>query len=136
MRAWGTGPFENDAAEAFAAELDAADPDQRELLIRSALQDSVDADDSLDAETAGRAVAAAAVVAASYPGAPRIESDYAPEFLALDNVPPPAPDLPSLAHEALDRVEEPDSGWVELWRKADSLADAEGTLEFIRDNLA
>jgi Domain of unknown function (DUF4259) len=135
MRVWDTGPFENEVAEAFAIDLDNADPDQREVLIRAALQEVVDAEDAVDARTAFRGVAAASIVAASCPGAPRIESDFAPEFLTLDNVPPPGPDLPPLAHDALDRVEEKDSGWSELWQKADSLHDAVGTLEFIRDSL-
>jgi hypothetical protein len=135
MRTWGTGPFENEVAEAFATELDDADPDERDMLVRRALQEAVDADDGVSVETAARAIAAAAVVAASLPGAPRIESDYAPEFLARDNPPEPAPDLPSLASEALDRVEERDSGWTQVWRKEDSLDEALGTLELIRDPL-
>jgi hypothetical protein len=135
MRTWGTGPFENETAEAFATELDNADPDVREVLLRQALQDAVDADDGVDVETAARAVAAAAVISASLPGAPRIESDYAPEFLALDDLSEPAPDLPPLAGEALDRVEESRSAWLSLWREDDSLEDAIGTLELIRDPL-
>src|SRR5690348_10727115 len=90
MRTWGTGPFENEVAESFATELDSADPDEREMLLRQALQAAVDVDDGVDVETAARAVAAAAVVSASLPGAPRIESDYAPEFLALDDLQEPA----------------------------------------------
>jgi hypothetical protein len=135
MRTWGTGPFENEAADALATELDSADPDQREMLLRQALQDAVDADDGVDAGTAARAVAAAAVVSASLPGAPRIESDYAPEFLALDDPPEPAADLAPLASEALDRVEENGSAWLELWREDDTVEDALGTLELIRDPL-
>jgi Domain of unknown function (DUF4259) len=135
MRTWGTGPFENEAAEALATELDNADPDEREMLLRQALQDAVDADDGVDAGTAARAVAAAAVVSASLPGAPRIESDYTPEFLARDDPPEPAADLPPLASEALDRVEENGSAWLELWREDDAVDDALGTLELIRDPL-
>jgi hypothetical protein len=135
MHVWGTGPFDNDVAEAFATELDDVDPDQREILIRRALQESLDAENSLDVERAFRAEAAASVVAASCPGAPRIESDYAPEFLVLDEVQPPPPDLPPLAHEALERIEERDSAWYKLWQKADNLDEAVGTLDFIRDAL-
>jgi hypothetical protein len=135
MRTWGTGPFENEVAEAFATELDSADPDEREMLLRQALQAAVDVDDEVEVETAARAVAAAAVVSASLPGAPRIESDYAPEFLALDDLQEPASDLPPLANEALDRVEENGSAWLKLWREDDNLDDALGTLELIRDPL-
>lgn len=135
MRTWGTGPFENEVAEAFAIELDNADPDEREMMQRRALQAAVDADDGVDVETAARAVAAAAVVSASLPGAPRIESDYAPEFLARDDLSEPAADLPSLANEALDRIEESGSAWLKLWREDESLEDALGTIELIRDPL-
>src|SRR5689334_6946900 len=135
MQTWGTGPFENEAAEAFATELDNADPDVREVLLRQALRDAADAEEGVDEDTAARAVAAAAVVSASLPGALRIESDYAPEFLARDDLPEPAPDLPPLAGEALDRVEESRSAWLSLWREDDSLEDAIGTLELIRDPL-
>jgi hypothetical protein len=134
MHVWGTGPFDNDVAEQFATELDDADPDQRIMMLRGVEQEALDAD-SLSAELSFRAFAAAAVVAASCPGAPRIESDYAPEFLTLDDPPKLHPDLPPLAHDTLDRIEEPDSGWYKLWQKADNLHDAVETLEYVRDAL-
>jgi hypothetical protein len=137
MRTWGTGPFENEVAEAFATELDNLDPDERETRLREAMQQVVDADDGVDAESAARAVAAAAVVAASLPGGPRIESDFAPDFLAVDvaPAPEPAPDLPALASEALDRVEQDGTDWLALWGDDDALDEAIGTLELIRDPL-
>jgi hypothetical protein len=135
MRSWGTGPFENEVADDFGSELDNADPDQRELLLREALRDAVDPDDEPDVEPCLRAVAAAAVVAACCPGAPRIESEGKPEFLALGNLREPAADLPPLAYDALDRVEGPDSGWSAYWRKNDALDEALATLEPIRDTL-
>jgi hypothetical protein len=135
MRVLGTGPFDNDVAEVFATELDDADPDERLVMLRRALQSALDAEDGLDAEQAFRAFAAAAVVAASCPGAPRIESDYAPEFLTLDDPPELRPDLPPIARDALERIEEHDSGWYKLWEKADNLHDAVETLEYVRDSL-
>jgi hypothetical protein len=135
MHVWGTGPFDNDVAEEFATELDDADPDQRVVMLRGAAQEAIDADDGVATEQAFRAYAAAATVAASCPGAPRIESDYAPSFLAVDDPPELPADLPSLAHEALDRVEEPASGWYQLWLKADNLHEAVETVDFIRDSL-
>lgn len=135
MNVWGTGPFDNDVAEQFATELDDADPDQRMVMLRRALQEAVDSDEPLDADTAFRAFATAAVVAAGCPGAPRIESDYAPEFLTLDEPPKIPPDLPALARDALDRIEEPESGWYELWQKSDNPREAVETLEVVRDSL-
>ncbi|NJC73379.1 DUF4259 domain-containing protein [Planosporangium thailandense] len=135
MNVWGTGPFDNDVAEQFATELDDADPDQRVLMLRGSLQAAVDADEAVDAESAFRAFAAATVAAAGCPGAPLIESDYAPEFLTLDDPPKIPPDLPSLARDALERIEEHDSGWYQLWQKADNLREAVETLEVVRDSL-
>jgi hypothetical protein len=134
MHVWGTAPFDNDVAEAFATELDDADPDQRLMMLRGVMQEALDAED-LSAELAFRAYAAAAVVAASCPGAPRIESDYAPEFLTLDDPPQIHPDHPPIARDALERIEEPDTGWYQLWQKADNLHDAVETLEYVRDAL-
>jgi hypothetical protein len=134
MRVSGTGPFDNDVAEQLATELDDADPDQRMMMLRGVLQGALDADD-LRTEQAFRAFAAAAVVAASCPGAPRIESDYAPEFLTLDDPPKLHPDLPPLARDALERIEEPDSGWYKFWQNAGQLHDAVETLEYVRDSL-
>src|SRR5687768_3899739 len=80
--AWDSGPFDNDDAADFAAELDDADPNQRILLLRAALQAAVDSDgEDAEDETFPRAVAAAAVIAAT-----RVDtgsdSAYAPKFLS------------------------------------------------------
>ncbi|GAA1813742.1 DUF4259 domain-containing protein [Planosporangium flavigriseum] len=135
MRVWGTAPFDNDVAEEFATELDDADPDQRLVMLRRTLQAAVDAEESVDAVRAFRAFAAAAVVAAACPGGPQIESDYAPEFLTIDDPPKLQPDHPMLANDALDRIEEPDSAWYKLWEKSNNLHDAVETLEYVRDSL-
>jgi hypothetical protein len=135
MQLWGVAPFDNDIAEAFATELDDADPDERLVMLRRALQAALDAEDGLDAERAFRAYAAAAVVAASCPGGPQIESDYAPEFLTIGDFPQLHPDHPTLANDALDRLEETDSAWYKVFQKADNLHDAVETLEYVRDSL-
>jgi hypothetical protein len=62
--AWDSGPFDNDDAADFAAQLDEADPNQRIVMIREALRISD------DEETFPRAVAAAAVLAAAKAGLP------------------------------------------------------------------
>jgi hypothetical protein len=114
---WGDGPFENDDAVDFAAELDNADPIQRELIIREALQTVVDADDDADItfSDAARAVAAAAVVGYTRTGR-GIDPGEGPTFLEADDELEPLPDdLADLAREAMERVIHEDSPWRAWW---------------------
>jgi hypothetical protein len=123
--AWDSGPFDNDDAADFAGELDNADPAQRIVLIRQALQAGVDSDDE---ESFPRAVAAAAVVAAARAPIP-VDSSYAPKFLADDDGALDAPeDLVELAVLALDNLADSDSEYAEMFGEA-------GTLETLRSAL-
>jgi hypothetical protein len=136
MGIWGSGPFENDDAADFADDLDDADPAGREVLIRDALQRAVDADDVLPADDAARAVAAAAVVAASRtPGMPMDDDEDGPEFLQTGDLPPLPDDLVELAREALDRVTADESEWGELWDEAETLDEAVAALDEVRTGL-
>jgi hypothetical protein len=120
---WGDGPFENDDAVDFAAELDNADPVQRELLIREALQAVVDADadEGISFSDAARAVAAAAVVAATRTGR-GIEPGEGPTFLEVaDQVEPLPDDLADLARDAMERVIDEDSPWRAWWEGSAAL---------------
>ncbi|MCW2502972.1 MAG: hypothetical protein JWO79_1256 [Actinomycetia bacterium] len=114
MGAWGDGPFDNDDAADWAAELDAATPAERLDVIRAALAAAASAD-YLDADDGQRAVAAAAVVAAQRPGGPPLDTSYAPRILA-DGIVLDVPDeLRDLAAAALDRAAGEDSELAELW---------------------
>jgi Domain of unknown function (DUF4259) len=127
--AWDSGPFDNDDAADFAAELDDADPNQRLLLLREALQAAIDPTDDDDEEAAQpRAVAAAAIVAASRVDAAAIESGYAPKFLAAGDPLEVTDDLLELAVLALDRIAETETEWAELFGEG-------GTLDTLRDAL-
>lgn len=132
MGAWGEGPFENDTAADWCGELDDAAPEARIPMIRAALEAAADAGEYLDVEVASPAVAAAAVVASMRPGAPPVDSVYAPGFLADGVVLALPPDLPSLALRALDRITADDSEWRELWEDAGSYNAAAATLEPLR----
>jgi hypothetical protein len=129
--AWDAGPFDNDDAADFGQELDEADPNQRLVLIRQALEAVVDAEsedeDELD-EAQPRAVAAAAVLAANRLEAPAADSAYAPKFLASGDPLDASDDLLELAVLALDRVAESETEWADLFGEA-------GTLEALRDAL-
>ncbi|GIJ48830.1 hypothetical protein Val02_57160 [Virgisporangium aliadipatigenens] len=128
--AWDAGPFDNDDAADFSSELDDADPNQRVVLVRAALQAALDPDegDSDEDEAQPKAVAAAAVVAAARFGAP-VDSGYAPKFLgAEEDGLSVADDLVELAVAALDRIADSDTEWAELFGEA-------GTLDTLRDAL-
>ena len=136
MGTWGSGPFENDDAADFADELDDADPAQREVLIRGALQRAVDVDEYLEADDAARAVAAAAVVAATRtPGMPVDDDADGPEFLLTGDLNPLPEDLAGLARQALDRVAAEDSEWREAWEESDALDEAVAALDEVRSGL-
>ena len=125
--AWDAGPFDNDDAADFAAELDDADPNQRILLLRDAMQAAADIDDVIDEDIYLRALAAAAGVAAS-----RVDtvgdSGYAPKFLAGDDDFPVPDDLIELAVLVLDRLAEGNDEYAEFFDEA-------GTLESLRSAL-
>jgi hypothetical protein len=125
--AWDSGPFDNDDAADFAAELDDAGPNERIELIRRALQAAVDAT-AVEDDDLPRGVAAAAVLAAARVGTP-IDSSYAPKFLADDDSSLDVPDdLVELAVSALDAVADSDTEYAELFGEA-------GTLETLRSAL-
>jgi hypothetical protein len=125
--AWDAGPFDNDDAADFAAELDDADPNQRILLLRDALQAAADIDEDIDEDIYLRALAAAAVVAAS-----RVDtvgdSGYAPKFLAGDDDFAVPDDLIELAVLVLDRLAEGNDEYAEFFGEA-------GTIESLRSAL-
>lgn len=114
MTAWGTGPFDNDAAADFAASLDDLDPEDRVGAIRDALTEAAEESDYLEREAGGAAVAAAALVAAQQPDGEPVDSAYGPKQAI--------PDLPgglcALAVAALTRVLADDSELTELWSES------------------
>ena len=125
--AWDAGPFDNDDAADFATELDDADPNQRIVLLRDALQAAADIDDIIDEEVYLRALAAAAVVAAS-----RVDtvgdSGYAPKFLAGDDDFAVPDDLIDLAVLVLDRLAEGNDEYAEFFGEAGTLESLRGAL--------
>ncbi|MEU3724242.1 DUF4259 domain-containing protein [Streptomyces sp. NPDC031705] len=114
MGTWDTGPFDNVTAADFCGDLDEADADEREGLVRDALLRVVDTADLLEAPRADEAVAAAALVAAQCPGGEPADPVYGPEE--------PLPDLTALrdlALRALDRVMTGPSELPDLWEGED-----------------
>ena len=122
MGAWNTGPFDNDTAADWCADLDEAEAGQRVELIRSTLEAATDVD-YLDHDDAAPAVAAAAIVAATLPGSTAITSAHAPDFLLNGESLALAPDLPLLAVHALDRIVGDNSEWSSLWAENEGAFD-------------
>ncbi|GIF71407.1 DUF4259 domain-containing protein [Asanoa siamensis] len=136
MGTWDVGPFDNDAAADWCADLDDAPLERRADLIRDALDTAADPDeDYLDADLAAEAVAAAAVVAAQLPGATPLDSPYAPKSAQPGALTLPA-DLTDLAVRALDQVLGDDSEWRSLWEESADVATAAATVRALRDELA
>jgi hypothetical protein len=133
MGSWGDGPFENDTAADWSAELDSATPADRAEVIRSALVAAAHNAGYLDADLAQAAIAAAAVVAAQRPGGPPLDPTYAPQLIA-DGIVIELPDeIRELAVAALDRVGSDDSELRELWDEAPAFA---AQLTSLREALA
>ncbi|MFI1997058.1 DUF4259 domain-containing protein [Actinoplanes sp. NPDC020271] len=106
------GPFDNDDAADFAFEMDEASTHTRIEMIGAVLERVANpADDHSRLSDAPRAVAAAALIAAQYPGGAPITSVYGPTT--------PMPEFPAylrnLAIEALDRVIKAPTWLAENW---------------------
>jgi hypothetical protein len=135
MGTWDYGPFDDDIAADWSWSLNEATPDQREAMIRAALEAVLHVEGYLDKQFAMEAIAAAAVVASQRPAGPPITSTYAPDFLLKGgNLDLPA-DLDALAVRALDRVVADDSEWRRLWEDVGHLEEALAELATIRSPL-
>ncbi|MET9294782.1 DUF4259 domain-containing protein [Streptomyces sp. NPDC003077] len=113
MGTWDVGPFGNDTAGDWCDGLDNAPADARHDTVRDTLARAAGGTGCLDAPTAEKAVAAAALVAAQCPGGDPTDAAHGPEE--------PLPDLTglrTLALEALDRVLTEPSELLELWARS------------------
>lgn len=113
MGTWGIGHFDNDTAADWCGSLDDTSLEARQGLVHDTLAGAVDTTDELDADDAAEAVAAAALVAAQFPGGELAHPHYGPDE--------PLPDLTglrALALQALDRVVTEPSELLELWEES------------------
>lgn len=121
MGAWGDGPFDNDDAADWAAQLDDADQEAGLRLIESALRQAAQesADGYLDCDDGAIAVAAAELVArfAGQPASVTSASESTPQWAARVS-PQVATPLASLAIQAAARVTGPRSELASLWDEA------------------
>ncbi|QHA02076.1 DUF4259 domain-containing protein [Streptomyces broussonetiae] len=111
MGTWDVGPFDNDDAADFALALDEATLDNRESLVRSALERAANAMDYLSDTDAVLAVAAAALVVAQHPGGEPTCANYGPS----QPMPKFPADFKKLAVDALGQVVAESSELAERW---------------------
>jgi hypothetical protein len=130
--AWGAGPFENDDAMDFLADLSEIDADQRGAKLVAALR--LPPEGYLELPEASAAIAAAgliAIAAGSYAG--DLDEAYSelPHAEGLrDDV-----RLRDLALAALSRVNAADREWQELWAESSSADEAATALAQLRSAL-
>jgi Domain of unknown function (DUF4259) len=134
---WSAAPFGNDDAVEFFHAVEPLEPADVPAALRDALLDVTGNEGYLDLLDANRGIAAAAIVAAltADPDEAGIEDDAVQDWLASTDIDLPQ-DLPALASDALDRVVDDDSEWIETWSVTDDrLDEARRALEAIRSLL-
>lgn len=99
MSSWGCGPFDNDTAADFAADLDEAPEPARIGMLHAALTAVDTAGDYVDGARAEMALAAVALVARDLNGGEEFQS---PHYGPVSRLPPIPKDLISLAIDIVD----------------------------------
>ena len=120
MATWSAAPFGNDDAMEFFHTLQPMEPADVPGVLRDTLLDVTGNEGYLDLPDANRGVAAAAIVASltSDPDEAGVDDDAVVDWLASTDIELPD-DLPELAAEALDRVVDDDSEWIDTWSLTD-----------------
>ncbi|MFJ8686535.1 DUF4259 domain-containing protein [Micromonospora wenchangensis] len=136
MATWQLGPFDNDDAVEWCADLESADSGQRLELVRHSLEAAITAGPALTVEEAARAIAAAAIVLQSLTGVPPSDSAYAPRFLLGRGDLPASPSLRILARLALDATLVEGSTWRLRWAGDIEEEDALAVVEDLRTKLS
>ena len=133
MSAWGTGPFENEAAADYAREVVQDGP----FALAEALDVALDPDnDYLEAEEGHRAVAAAEILAAILTGDTSALTDAALRAWVQGTDPTELTHLREHALEALDRVTDPGSELPELWEDSEDADAWRGDIQRLRAALS
>lgn len=125
MATWSAAPFGNDDAMEFFHSVETLEPADVPAALRDALLDVTGNEGYLDLGDANRGIAAAAIVAAltADPDEVGIDDDAVVEWLASTDI-GLLDDLPLLAADALNRVVEDDSEWLETWSLSNDRLDA------------
>jgi hypothetical protein len=124
---WGTGPFESDAAGDWANAFDATAPGDRTSFLVDTFGKS-HGSDYLDNDDCQEIIAAAAVMAASMPGGPPIDSEFGPATVTAEPGFAVSENLRKAAVAALREVAAPQSEWAQLWAQSGDEAEAHWSL--------
>lgn len=127
---WNVGPFDNDDAVDWCAQLEATPPTDRAQLIRRTLEDAATMGLRMPLSTAAAAVAASATVLQVISGRQKATSPYAPRFLFLQDEIRIEPALRRLAVKVLDLVAADGSPWRRDW---DDDIEADDAIEMLRE---
>jgi Domain of unknown function (DUF4259) len=133
MNTWGTGSFENDAANAFVAEVvqDGA------VALDEAFEVVMDPDtDFVASEEGARAVAAAEVLSAHLTGETGAVTDAGLRAWLNELAPDELEPLRALALEALERLIGPESDLPDAWDEADDAQAWLGNVQRLQDALS
>ena len=133
MGAWGAGPFQNDHALDFLAELSELPPDGMGSRITSAL--ALPSDGYLKLPEACAAIAAAGLIAAARTAAFEDLDTEAIAVMQSNEVSRDA-QLRDLALAALVRVNGQSSEWWDLWLKSESWEEADQMIAGLSAGLA
>jgi Domain of unknown function (DUF4259) len=131
---WSAAPFGNDDAMEFFHTLEPLEPADVPAALREAVLDVTGNEGYLDLADANRGFAAASIVAAITADADDvgIEDDAVVDWLASTDIDLPD-DLPALAAQALDRIVDDDSEWLDTWSVTDArLEEARSSVDAVR----
>jgi hypothetical protein len=136
---WGTGLFASDGAQDFLEELAELDADDRVPELGRVLREVLDDPSALMRTVFPESlIAAAAVVALSLPGGPRImvgQSDYIVDAVAAAALDRAAPELATNALRAIAVVTAPDGFWSNAWRDSGDKDEALAGVAIVREVL-
>lgn len=133
MGAWGAGPFQNDDALSFLAELSELPPDGMGSRIMSAL--ALPSDGYLELHEACAAIAAAGLIAAARNAALESPDGETVAVVQSDEALGDA-QVRDLAMAALVRANGESSEWREWWLKSGSWEEADQIITDLRAKLA
>ena len=133
MGAWGAGPFQNDHALDFLAELSELPPAAMGSRITSAL--TLPSDGYLELNQACAAIAAAELIAAARRAAPE-DLDAEAVVVVQSDAETDGVEVRDLAVAALVRVNGESSEWRDLWKESGSWEEADQMITALRAKLS
>jgi hypothetical protein len=134
MGAWGSGPFENDAAADLLGSLEGQGAAEWADGLRQTLATAAESHGYLDYDDGGAAVAAAAIVASARGPVEGLADEELPDIPRRSLL--WTEELRDLGARALDRVVGEDSEWQALWAEGTGDDEAFASVRQIRSALA